>query len=1453
MSFSSYENNNFDKYIPYNTIYAVSYHIAGSEENQVNSAVQITNKELFQGDLPADYGVYSSSMGTTDKAWRCSCCGEKKGRCPGHFGSIELNYPVKQPMFRDYIVKILKVICFRCGRLIVTKDVKVPSRKRLMEYARIATYDKINKCPHLGCEQYHATVVHDKADPAVIYLESTGPDGIPIKMELYNHIIKGILNRITDETIEKIGWQKRSHPRNLILSTIPIIPNTARPHIKRQVGNRINSSDDITTITKTIVELNQKIPEVIPQISDINKPLRDLYATIDMNYYAMIKGSTGEIHMTGSSGKPPKSICQRANKKEGRVRRHLLGKRTRYMARAVLTCDPALEVDQIGIPLSIAKNMQIGVKVQPYNYEVCMALFRNKHKIHPGITHVWKHKRGERFLADKVDSIEFGDILMRDLDNDDIAAANRQPSLTLYSLIGMRIVILMTGDSFRINESACAPLNADFDGDQINVIVCQNVMAREELKSISSVSKIFISRQKHAPYFGCFQDSLIGTAILTKSHIRINKWHAMAMFSNILFKTVPDICFNKQLYIGREMIGRFLPKINYPKRSPKMYKESYAPYMNYDPKEIVVEINRGELVSGVLDKKSIGQTQPGTIFHIINNEYGSRAALDTLHNFHQIVRNFLLWNSATIGIKDVVLPEHACAIIREKTNLIMNDALELVEKAHRRELIVPIGTSPKVFFESEILTKLSLGDDFIEPIYNNIDTNDGLMQFVLTGSKGDEANARSIYASLGQVLIGSNRMTKNFGYGRTSPYFLRGDSHPRANGFIDNSYREGIKEDIFSFVAAEARFNEIMKALSTSIAGAQARICTRNTESIMVSNLYGSVKKDGIIQLLFGDTGIDPAKVETVKFLTLLISNKQLETDYKSNIKDFDKIYQNKEVDTVLQQEYDTIVDDRETFRKIAFSMQDGNIGKNCLVSNERMMPINPFRIIEDVLYTYKDELDKSSPAEKRFDPVKAYNDVKQLCKDIAYTYSNENCKNENEKIPDYIEHSLTLMRILIRTYLCTSNLRRKGVTNKLLKIVINTIKKTFKRSLIPPGLAVGVIAAQCLSEPMVQYMIDSKLRAGTGGGTKTGSIDRVKEVFGAKTTEDMKNTTMTIMLISPHNQNKARVQEVANNIEMMNFGRFVDAGQIFFEQYGSPIHPNYIDEAKMIKEFERYYTESPPNNLSRWCIRFELNKEELFTTGMSLSTIIYNLQLNFPNVHFVHSSENAEKIIIRSYLQNGAYKVSSKQSEEQVIIDYMNDLLDTTLRGIRGIVYTEVLEVMVSKKMEDGSIQNVNEWYIQTNGTNLEDVLEHPLVDKYRTHTDSIDEMRDMFGIECARIRIVNELQKTMSVNDASTEHALLMADEMCNNGNFTSIQRTGLHSRDAGNVGLQIAFQAPIQVIEKAAVNGVVDIVEGVSSNFIYGQTPSVGTTYNEIIVNEPFVEKWFRDHNKQVEMAV
>jgi DNA-directed RNA polymerase II subunit RPB1 len=300
----------------YSKIHTLSFYVLGNDENEKDSNIIVTNKELFKSDLPIPEGVYDAHMGTTDHFWLCETCGNTKAKCPGHSGSIELNYPVKSPLFREFIIKWLKVICFKCGKILSDKTIKAAKSKLLTEYVKVSR--TINTCPH--CSAPHPLVSKDKFEQAIFYAEYPGSK-FGKKDELYNHEIKTILSRISDETVSFMGKPLRSHPKKFILDTIRVAPNTIRPDIRRVGGNRSNNSD-ITALTKNIVEINELLPAKIPEKEKIDKEMREMYFNLDMAYYEMIKGSSGsnnQVRMITNTNKTPNSIANRIPKKEGRI------------------------------------------------------------------------------------------------------------------------------------------------------------------------------------------------------------------------------------------------------------------------------------------------------------------------------------------------------------------------------------------------------------------------------------------------------------------------------------------------------------------------------------------------------------------------------------------------------------------------------------------------------------------------------------------------------------------------------------------------------------------------------------------------------------------------------------------------------------------------------------------------------------------------------------------------------------------------------------------------------------------------------------------------------------------------------------------------------------------------------------------------------------------------------
>jgi DNA-directed RNA polymerase subunit A' len=442
----------------------LSFYVLSSEEVLSDSNVHITNKEIMKNEKPAPDSLYDSRMGTTDFSWNCGTCGNQKAVCPGHFGSIDLRYPVKSPMFRDELLKWLKITCYNCGEIVVKSKLLVPPVKRLSELVK--NVKNIKECPY--CAEPHMQVVKDKKKPFIFWRVQEESKKITKKIEFYNHHIKTVLERIRPDSVIKQGKPLRSHPRNFILTTIAAPPNTIRPDIRRLGGSR-SSNSDTTSLMKTIFEINQMLAEEIPEDDQITQPMKDAYANLDLAYFSMVKGGGGgDVKMIANTSKPAVAIAERFPKKQGRIRRNLMGKRVAYMMRSVITGDSRLKINEVGIPMIHARDLEIPEKVTVQNRERLTRYFNNGTKQYPGCKHIVKATDGNIYRRDLLDvnyKLNLGDTVMRDMITGDYVAFNRQPSIIFTSIAGMRAIVMEVSDTLRLNPSCCSLFNADFDGD----------------------------------------------------------------------------------------------------------------------------------------------------------------------------------------------------------------------------------------------------------------------------------------------------------------------------------------------------------------------------------------------------------------------------------------------------------------------------------------------------------------------------------------------------------------------------------------------------------------------------------------------------------------------------------------------------------------------------------------------------------------------------------------------------------------------------------------------------------------------------------------------------------------------------------------------------------------------------------------------------------------------------
>lgn len=1413
------------KFIPLNKIHSLEFGVNGDEEIKALSEVKVSNKNSYKDDVPYQYGYQDLHMGTTDIKHKCLTCKNRKKDCPGHFGHIELNYPVKSPIFKDKLLKWLKIICSNCGNIVLNKKLNATPLKILSEYVKNCR--EVKDCQHCGAP--HPKIVSDVVNKTTdIFKEFTDKSGVVSQKPFMNHEIEQVLQKIPDRIVLEMGIPLTCHPKKFILHSICVPPTSIRPDVR--VGSSIRAGNSINTFLRNILTYLAKIPENIA--SSIHS---DEYGTsriknltdVDMYYMLMVKGNSS-TSATGGGNRDLTSIASRHPGKGGRMRKNLNGRRTWLAARSVIICDTTVKIDEIGIPLSVATNIQIPEIVQPWNYDRMIIYLNNKKDRYPGCSKIVPKTTGIAKVVSKLPSdykLQIGDIVYRDMIDGDIVGFNRQPTLSFSSIGGHKIKVMPGSEAFRMNISACHNYGADFDGDAMLIIVPTSIAARCEMETVSSFSNWFMSFKNSTPLSGCTNDAIISGMELTTEGVDICKYVAMQMFSNI---TLPDngkkLIFNKENYSGRELVSFLFPNINVVNKRPQIYDDAYT-FVKYNTSDTLVNIDKGNLLSGVLDKKTIGQDQMSSIFHIIYNEYGAKTAFDTIYTFSQLIENFMYYRGYTIGIGDIIINKETQERINDISLNIIEKSREITNQLDAGQLIPPVGLSTEDYYEHLQSQILLPKDEFILPILESIDFyKNNFIKLVFSGSKGKKDGIVSINASLGQTNHKTGRAPQTFSPYRTSPYFERYSLEPTAMGYIVESYYEGMPSDGFMFSAQESRASMANIALSTAKTGAEYRNASKNFEPITIDNYHRVAKTNSfsnILSMLYGDNGIDPRYLVRVKLPTLDISDDKFNSDY----------------DGKNDEEFEKLKLDRINLRECAKTLGEWNPGKLAFEGNSTMLPFDPVQIINDVKFRYSDAF-KDAKLDKKY----AIDKIKELCGSIAYIYMNNIAEEEKAEIPKVYSSAIGITNIVIRSYLCTKNLEREKINNNMLDIICQTIKQRFEKSIITSGLPVGIIAAMCLSEPLTQYLLDSKHRAGLGG-SKTEIIDRFKEIIGAKPTDKMNNPTMAIYVKDQYSGTKLQVQEIANHIELIQLNKFLKVVEVFVEDFGTPVHPDYVHEKDMIAKFVKH--NKAPSNLSKFVIRLELSRGLMIIKSVQLEAIILALKSKFRDMlYIVHTSENIEMPIIRCYITNTFLKKIGKDTKknliEKVISDVLPEIKDLIIRGIEGITRASVKEIHEHYEEKDGSMKTRKKFIIETDGTNLEEVMEQfsDYIDPLKCHSDSLEETYNMYGIFASRSKIITELHNVLE--GTNRVHKAIYADEMTYNGHITSIEKTGLGVRDLRNITLRASFQFTNQVFEQAASHGFKEIISGITGPLIVGRTPEIGTVYNKIVMNTDFIMK-------------
>ncbi|KAH1164650.1 hypothetical protein KIL84_020645 [Mauremys mutica] len=565
------------------------------------------------------------------------------------------------------------------------------------------------------------------------------------------------------------------------------------------------------------------------------------------------------------SGRPLKSLKQRLKGKEGRVRGNLMGKRVDFSARTVITPDPNLSIDQVGVPRSIAANMTFAEIVTPFNIDRLQELVRRGNSQYPGAKYIIRDNGDRidlRFHPKPSDlHLQIGYKVERHMCDGDIVIFNRQPTLHKMSMMGHRVRIL-PWSTFRLNLSVTTPYNADFDGDEMNLHLPQSLETRAEIQELAMVPRMIVTPQSNRPVMGIVQDTLTAVRKFTKRDVFLERGEVMnlLMFLSTWDGKVPQpaILKPRPLWTGKQIFSLIIPgHINCIRtHSTHPDDEDSGPYKHISPGDTKVIVENGELIMGILCKKSLG-TSAGSLVHISYLEMGHDTTRLFYSNIQTVINNWLLIEGHTIGIGDSIADAKTYQDIQNTIKKAKQDVIEVIEKAHNNELEPTPGNTLRQTFENQVNRILNDARDKTgSSAQKSLSEYNNFKSMVVSGAKGSKINISQVIAVVGQQNVEGKRIPFGFKH-RTLPHFIKDDYGPESRGFVENSYLAGLTPTEFFFHAMGGREGLIDTAVKTAETGYIQRRLIKSMESVMVK--YDATVRNSInqvVQLRYGEDGL---------------------------------------------------------------------------------------------------------------------------------------------------------------------------------------------------------------------------------------------------------------------------------------------------------------------------------------------------------------------------------------------------------------------------------------------------------------------------------------------------------------------------------------------------------------------------------------------------------------------
>jgi len=804
-------------------IESIDFGILSPEKLQRMAVKEINKAEVYDADgYPVEDGVMDPELGVIDPSVQGGTRDDK-----GRFGIITLSRPIVHVLHAKKIRNLLRFTNINENGDVtcLLKDEDKALRKS----------NRMTEDPETGEE-----VSDIKIDKPYTFRQ----DGEEIKPDE----IRERLSQIPEDIAAKLGVAG-GNPEDLVITHVPVPPVTMRPSITLETGER--SEDDITHKLVDIIRINKRLQNNI-EIEAPDFIIDDLWELLQYHvstlFYNDMSGVPPARHRSGRS---LKSLIERVQGKEGRFRQNLIGKRVNFSSRTVINPDPNIGINEVGVPYQIAKKLTIKRRVTEENIDEVKTWIDNGRENHPGMNYVFQPDGRRRRLTDEnqedlKEMIEPGEgwEVERHLQDGDTVLFNRQPSLHRMSIMAHEVRVLPYR-TFRINPNVCAPYNADFDGDEMNLHVPQTEEARAEAEELMKVQEHAKSPKMGGPILGMLQDYVSGLYLLTQPDMEVSREKAFNLLAEAgeHDKTLPE---GKETISGRELVSMFIPD------------DISLTINGGEDDEVVIE--DGQLVKGILDEDALGD-YGGEIIQQLEIEYGSDKVAEFLNRVSRIGAVFLTRRGFSISIEDLEVSDEATKKIRELVDQTVEDAQDVVQDYKDGKMEPITGKTLDETREIRITQTLNnVFTDIGDIISDNVTSESSAYIMADSGARGSMQNVTTMAGLLGQNSVRDQRINRGYKE-RTTSHFKKGELSPKSKGFVSSSILEGLDAQEMFFHQMSQRKALMDKSLRTKTSGYMYRRVSNSLQELTVREDQTVRNAQGdIIQFRAGEDGIDPQK-----------------------------------------------------------------------------------------------------------------------------------------------------------------------------------------------------------------------------------------------------------------------------------------------------------------------------------------------------------------------------------------------------------------------------------------------------------------------------------------------------------------------------------------------------------------------------------------------------------------